>query len=157
MKKKLTGESSRKRHIDIQILNVEMKKECIAVLVAILSSGKRIVQVRTFKLTTPTTPTFVERALYLYQNWLKLVPSCRHFSSIIIRLIICIRHVAYPGHLSFTLASIILICLIVTLVVVRHYSQLYYSLTLNTFTLTTTILTHWGQSKLPSILRVIHQ
>ena len=54
---------------------------------------ERIVQVRTFKLTTPT---FVERALYGYQNWLKLVPSCRHFSSIIIGFIICIRHVAYP-------------------------------------------------------------
>ena len=55
------------------------------------STEERIVQVRKFKLTTPT---FVERALYGYQYWLKLVPSCRHFSSIIIGLIICIRHVA---------------------------------------------------------------
>jgi hypothetical protein len=98
----LEAEIDRMRQLDrvadirgIKILNVEMKKERIAALVAICLSGN--VKIST-PLVTFENATSAKRALYGCQSCWTLVPICKNSTFITIGWIIWIRPVAFQGH-----------------------------------------------------------
>jgi hypothetical protein len=138
----------------INIENVELKKECMAALVAILSNGGTTISTGFVKIDNANlcdegiiwlsklVDVHVElQSITLYRNRIDNMDSARCLSR----------------SLKSHLASIISLWVTVTLEVARKYYWRYYSLTLNISTLKTTILTHWGRLRLLSILKVIHQ
>ena len=84
---KAANDRRKKEIVGIQIKNVEMKKSFLM--------EASIIQVQDSILTMQT---FVERASYIYQIWLKPVSNCGALAFATIGLIAWNRHDAFLGH-----------------------------------------------------------
>jgi hypothetical protein len=149
----LETEIDRMRQLDrvadisgIQITNVEMKKERLAALVARFCSGRatnsstyldfdnaNLCEEGIVSLSKLVDGSSELQYLYLDHNRIDNMDSACCLS------------------MSLKLHTCSFIWITVTLEVIQKYSRLYYSLIFVTSILATTILTHWGRSRLQSI------
>ena len=140
---------------DIDMENVEIKKERLAALVAMFVSGRA---------TNSSTHVYFSNANICEEGIISLSKLVEASSMLDIFSLLSHNQIDNMESVrclsrslkSHNCASLSFICLTVTLEVLPKYYQSYYSLTLNTSFSATTILIHWGRSPMPSILRVIH-